>query len=126
MMDLRGMVTLVAGGLGHIGTAFSAALTELSARFIVLDLNQSAIQVAEQLQVDFGVDAFPLQVDLTDQQGVQTGELFTLRSARSIRSDQGLYARYLGDVLGHRDVRDIPRGTLLSWDFISREAKSEI
>jgi pseudaminic acid synthase len=51
-------------------------------------------------------------------QDVKRGETFTPENVRSIRPGYGLYTRHLGEVLGKRAVRDIERGTPLSWDLV--------
>jgi N-acetylneuraminate synthase len=51
-------------------------------------------------------------------QEVKRGEAFTEANVRSIRPGHGLHTRHLGDVLGKRAIRDIERGTPLSWDLV--------
>jgi N-acetylneuraminate synthase len=51
-------------------------------------------------------------------QDVKRGETFTSENVRSIRPGYGLHTRHLGEVLGKRAVRDIERGTPLSWDLV--------
>jgi pseudaminic acid synthase len=52
-------------------------------------------------------------------ENVQSGETFTTKNVRSIRPAHGLHTRHLPTVLGRRAVRDIARGTPLSWDLVS-------
>jgi pseudaminic acid synthase len=49
---------------------------------------------------------------------IKAGELFTERNVRSIRPAYGLLPRELSKVLGRRAVRDIRRGTPMSWDLV--------
>jgi pseudaminic acid synthase len=49
---------------------------------------------------------------------VKCGETFTAVNVRSIRPGHGLHTRHLSEVLGKRAVRDIERGTPLSWDLV--------
>jgi pseudaminic acid synthase len=49
---------------------------------------------------------------------VKRGETFTEGNVRSIRPGYGLHTRHIGEVLGKRAVRDIERGTPLSWDLV--------
>jgi N-acetylneuraminate synthase len=49
---------------------------------------------------------------------VKRGEMFTAMNVRSIRPGYGLHTRHLSEVLGKRAVRDIERGTPLSWDLV--------
>ncbi len=51
-------------------------------------------------------------------QDVKRGETFTAANIRSIRPGHGLHTRHLSEVLGKRAVRDIERGTPLSWDLV--------
>jgi pseudaminic acid synthase len=49
---------------------------------------------------------------------MKRGETFTAVNVRSIRPGYGLHTRHLGEVLGKRAIRDIERGTPLSWDLV--------
>jgi pseudaminic acid synthase len=51
-------------------------------------------------------------------QDVKRGEIFTPVNVRSIRPGHGLHTRHLDEVLGKRAVRDIERGTPLSWELV--------
>jgi len=51
-------------------------------------------------------------------QDVKRGDPFTPANVRSIRPGYGLHTRHLDEVLGKRAVRDIERGTPLSWDLV--------
>ncbi len=51
-------------------------------------------------------------------ENVKRGEMFTEANVRSIRPGHGLHTRHLGEVLGKRAIRDIERGTPLSWDLV--------
>lgn len=51
-------------------------------------------------------------------ENVRQGEMFTEANVRSIRPGHGLHTRHLGEVLGKRAMRDIERGTPLSWDLV--------
>jgi pseudaminic acid synthase len=48
---------------------------------------------------------------------VRRDETFTPANVRSIRPGHGLHTRHLGEVLGRSAVRDIERGTPLTWDL---------
>lgn len=48
----------------------------------------------------------------------KAGEVLTEENVRSIRPGYGLHTRHLKEVLGRRAVRDIQRGTPLSWELI--------
>jgi N-acetylneuraminate synthase len=49
---------------------------------------------------------------------MEQGEAFTPDNVRSIRPGYGLHTRYHDAVLGRRAVRDIARGTPLSWELV--------
>ncbi|HXA77710.1 MAG TPA: pseudaminic acid synthase [Candidatus Acidoferrales bacterium] len=51
-------------------------------------------------------------------ENVKRGEVFTEANVHSIRPGHGLHTRHLGEVLGKRAIRDIERGTPLSWDLV--------
>ena len=52
---------------------------------------------------------------------VKAGDVFEEVNVRSIRPGHGLHPRYLRDILGRRAVRDIERGTPLTWEHVSKE-----
>lgn len=51
-------------------------------------------------------------------QDMKSGETFTPGNVRSIRPGYGLHTRHLDEILGKRALRDIERGTPLSWDLV--------
>ena len=84
-----------------------------------------AVRTAEKAlgEVHFGLSAKEeasriFRRSLFVVQDVKRGETFTPENVRSIRPGYGLHTRHLGDVLGKRAVRDIERGTPLSWDLV--------
>jgi pseudaminic acid synthase len=52
---------------------------------------------------------------------MKTGEVFTDENVRSIRPGYGLPPKYLPEILGRRAVRDIEKGTPLSWNLVMTE-----
>jgi len=50
---------------------------------------------------------------------MRAGEVFTDENVRSIRPGYGLPPKYLPEILGRRTVRDVEKGTPLSWDLIA-------
>jgi N-acetylneuraminate synthase len=49
---------------------------------------------------------------------IRAGESFTSENVRSIRPGHGLHPRYLDRILDRYAVRDIERGTPLTWDLV--------
>lgn len=49
---------------------------------------------------------------------IKAGEVFTQENVRCIRPGGGLHPRHLKDVLGHRALKDIDRGTPLVWSLL--------
>ncbi len=54
---------------------------------------------------------------------VKAGEILTARNLRSIRPGNGLPPKHLDALLNKRVVRDVKRGTPMSWDMIASEGK---
>jgi len=52
-------------------------------------------------------------------QDVRKGEVFTAENVRSIRPGHGIHTRHLPEILGRQAVRDVERGTPLSWDLVA-------
>jgi N-acetylneuraminate synthase len=85
-----------------------------------------AVRTAEQTlgEVHFGLSekeqaSRRFRRSLFVVEDVKRGEIFTAKNVRSIRPAEGLHTRHLQQVLGKRAVRDIERGTPVSWDLIS-------
>ncbi|MCK9371615.1 MAG: pseudaminic acid synthase [Sulfuricurvum sp.] len=51
-------------------------------------------------------------------ENVKTGEMLTRANVRSVRPGFGMAPKYLNAVLGKRFIRDLPKGTPLSWELI--------
>jgi len=51
---------------------------------------------------------------------VRCGEMFSAANVRSIRPANGLHPRHLDEIIGRRATCDVPRGTPLRWDLISK------
>ncbi|MFW6129767.1 MAG: pseudaminic acid synthase [Atribacterota bacterium] len=49
---------------------------------------------------------------------INQGEKFTSQNIRSIRPGRGLSPKYLKKIIGRQAVRDIKKGTPLSWDLV--------
>jgi pseudaminic acid synthase len=99
-------------------SAFSLEPDELRAMVDTVRTAEAAVGRAE-----YGVSAAErasqmFRRSLFVVKDVKAGERFTADSVRSIRPGSGLHTRHLDDVLGREAVRDIPRGTPLSWDLV--------
>jgi N-acetylneuraminate synthase len=49
---------------------------------------------------------------------IRKGEIFTEENVRSIRPGHGLPPKFISQILGRQAVKDIKRGTPLSWDLV--------
>jgi len=77
MADMSGRTALITGGVGHLGFVMAEALAESGAKIIVLDLEQSEVDMAAQkLENKFGGEHFGLAVDLSSKESInQVSEL---------------------------------------------------
>jgi NAD(P)-dependent dehydrogenase (short-subunit alcohol dehydrogenase family) len=72
LMDLTGRVAVITGGAGHIGSALAAALAELGAAIVVVDLDEAACEsVAASLRERFGATALAHRADLASDAAVR-------------------------------------------------------
>ena len=72
LMGLQGRVALVTGGAGKVGSAICDALAELGAGIVVLDvIEESCVAAAKRIHDEYGVEAMPLIVDLSDEAAVR-------------------------------------------------------
>ncbi len=73
MLDLKGRVSLVTGGAGHIGLALVEALAELGADTAILDIDPEACQRAcSQIASGHDVRTMAIAIDLTKEADVRT------------------------------------------------------
>jgi pseudaminic acid synthase len=56
---------------------------------------------------------------------IKKGEAFTGENVRSIRPGFGLHPRHLASLLGKKAIKDIKRGTPLSWDLVEEQKTKE-
>lgn len=68
LMNLKNRVALVTGGAGHIGSVLAESLAECGCRVVLLDTNEKECRrKAQGIQKKYGVEAYPLIVDLMDE-----------------------------------------------------------
>jgi N-acetylneuraminate synthase len=86
-----------------------------------------AVRVAKKAlgEVHFGISAKEASSQVFRRslfvvRDVKRGETLTTENVRSIRPGYGLHTRHLPEILGRHAVRDIERGTPLSWDLVDR------
>ncbi|MCW9035966.1 MAG: SDR family oxidoreductase [Rhodospirillales bacterium] len=72
LMNLKGRVALVTGGAGHIGIEAARALAELGADVVLADMDYDKCKgLTDQISKEYGVNTFPLALDLGDDQKVR-------------------------------------------------------
>jgi N-acetylneuraminate synthase len=57
---------------------------------------------------------------------IHEGDIFTEENVRSIRPGFGLHTRHMKDVLGRKALRNVERGTPMSWDLVGAKCKSPV
>ncbi|MGA2121589.1 MAG: SDR family oxidoreductase [Methanoregula sp.] len=68
LMDLKDRVAIVTGGAGHIGSTICDTCAEHGARVVIIDFNKEACdERCEAISQEYGTDAFPIVMDLTDE-----------------------------------------------------------
>lgn len=73
LADLKGRVALITGGAGHIGFTMAETLAEMGSAVVLLDINgPGCVRKAKQIQEKYRVKAFPLCVDLADDEKIRT------------------------------------------------------
>lgn len=85
-----------------------------------------AIRVAEKAlgTVNYGITAEEekskvFRRSLIVVKDMKAGDIFTEENVRSIRPGYGLPPKYIKDIIGKRVMRDIKRGTPLSWELLA-------
>ena len=52
---------------------------------------------------------------------IEAGENFTKENVRSIRPGLGLHTKYYEEILGKKAVRNIKKGTPMSWELVDND-----
>ena len=82
---MSGRTVLVTGGVGHIGKAMVQTVAEQGADVVILDQDEAAISVfANEIEQDYGVKAFPLEVNLEDEQDRATVKFWLEKNCKSL------------------------------------------
>jgi len=83
------------------------------------------VRAAEKMlgRIDYGLSpaeekSRPFRRSLFVAADIRAGEVFTRQNVRSIRPGYGLHPRHLEEVLGRTALRDVEKGTPLSWELI--------
>lgn len=105
---------------GGVDSAFSLEPAELGA--LVSDCRNAwaalgEIQIGRQAAAE---SSAVFRRSLYVVADVRAGEELTSSNVRSIRPGYGLAPKHLNDLLGNHAARDIPRGTPLAWDLITK------
>ena len=70
--DLSGKVVVVTGAAGLLGRGYAAAIAEMGGIPVLCDIDGPACEkVAAKVSADFGVEAMPLCVDITDAAAIE-------------------------------------------------------
>lgn len=68
---LTGQVVVVTGGAGFLGVQHAEAVAEVGGIPIIVDINQkTALEVAQRLKNNFGVDSSAFKIDITNKEEI--------------------------------------------------------
>ena len=101
-------------------SAFSLEPAEFKAMVDAVRTAKSALGQVQFGPVGKEASSLAFRRSLFVVQDVKKGETFSLENVRAIRPGHGLHTRHLPEVLGRRSMRDVERGTPLSWDLVAR------
>lgn len=72
MMSMKGRVSLITGGVGHLGRAMATALAEMGSSIVIVDIEREKTQsLADNLAKQFGIDTIGIGVDLADEGAIR-------------------------------------------------------
>jgi N-acetylneuraminate synthase len=108
--------------LGGPDSAFSLEPDELRDLVQAVRAAEAALGSAEHGMGEVEARSRAFRRSLFVVRDVKQGEQFTSENVRSIRPSGGLAPKHLPAVLGRRALRDVERGTPLSWELVSRAA----
>jgi NAD(P)-dependent dehydrogenase (short-subunit alcohol dehydrogenase family) len=77
LLSLQDRTVFITGGAGHLGTAMCEALAELGANIVIGSRDQEKGRaIAKKLSDEFDVKASGVQLDITDQESLDSALLF--------------------------------------------------
>ena len=101
----------MSGNLSHLDEYGKARMVDVAHK---PDSVRTAIARGE---VSMHLDTF----SLVQAGNMKKGDVFTKDNLRAIRPGLGLPPKHYEGLLGKRVVRDVHRGTPVSWDLVGRE-----
>ena len=105
---------------GGPDSAFSMEPAEFKAMVEAIRVAEKALGAVQYGVNDEETKTRAFRRSLFVVKDLREGEVFTEENIRSIRPGCGLHTRHLHEILGQNASRDVPRGTPLSWDIITR------
>lgn len=103
---------------GGVDSAFSMEPAELEELVVATERAWQALGTISYGPTEAEMKSLQYRRSLYVVADIPAGEKLTQENVRAIRPGLGLPTKYLDVVLGKRVVRDIKRGTALSWEFI--------
>ena len=69
--NLSGYTALITGACSGIGLAYTKQLALMHCNVVMVDINPAVNQVVNDIKSEFGVEAYPINIDLTDSLSAQ-------------------------------------------------------
>ena len=103
---------------GGPDSTFSLEPSEFKAMVELVRMTEEALGRIEYGPSEHEMGSRNFRRSLFVTQSIRAGSILTTENVRSIRPSAGLSPRHYDEVLGRRVVRDVERGTPLSWDLL--------
>ena len=103
---------------GGVDDAFSMEPAEFAEMVKNVRIMEKALGIYEYELSDKQASERRLSRSLFVVKDIKAGEEITTENVRSIRPGNGMHTRYYEEVLGMKAVKDIEKGTPLSWELI--------
>ena len=71
IVNLNGYTALITGACSGIGLAYTKQLASMHCNVVMVDVNPAVNQVVNDINREFGVDAYPVNIDLADSMSAQ-------------------------------------------------------